>query len=45
MSDGQDQRSDVDRLDELKAQLSKSFGRLTKWKALCQERDVTTVEE
>ena len=34
-----------DRLDELKAELSRHFGKLTRWKALCQERDATTVDE
>jgi hypothetical protein len=35
---------DADRLNELKAELSRHFGRFTRWRALCQERDVTTVE-
>lgn len=44
MSDELDQRSDVDRLGELKTELARHFGRLTKWRALCMERDVTNVE-
>ena len=43
MSDDLDQRSDADRLQELKAELSQHFGKFTRWKVLCQERDVTTV--
>ena len=34
-----------ERLEELKAELFKHFGKLTRWKALCLEREVTTVEE
>lgn len=45
MSDELDQRSDVDRLGELKTELARHFGRLTKWRALCMERDVTNVKE
>ncbi len=45
MSDELDQRSAADRLDELKAELFKHFGKYTRWRALCQERDITTVEE
>jgi hypothetical protein len=44
MSDDLDQRSDADRLQFLKAELSRHFGKFTRWKALCLERDVTTVE-
>lgn len=44
MSDEMDQQSDADRLDELKAELSRHFGKFTRWRVLCQERDVTTVE-
>lgn len=44
MSGEQDQRSDADRLNELKVELFKHFGKFTRWKALCVERDVTTVE-
>ena len=44
MSDEMDQRSDADRLAALKAELFKHFGKLTRWKTLCVERDVTTVE-
>ena len=43
MSD--DLEKEDDRLQELKAELSRHFGNLTRWKALCQERDVTTDEE
>ena len=28
----------------MKAELFRHFGKFTRWKALCQERDVTTVE-
>ena len=45
MSDDLDQKSDAERLDELKAELFRHFGKLTRWKAMCQEREVTTVEE
>lgn len=45
MSDNLDQRPDDDRLGELKAGLSRQFGKFTRWKAICVERDVTTVEE
>lgn len=45
MREDLDQRSGVNRLDELKGELSRHFGKLTRWKALCQERDVTNVEE
>ena len=44
MSDQLDQRSDADRLDERKAELSRHFGKLTRWRAVCLERDATTVE-
>jgi hypothetical protein len=44
MSDDVDQRSDADRLQELKVELSRHFGKFTRWKALCVERDATTVE-
>ena len=45
MSDELDQRSDVDRLGELKTELARHFGKLTRWRSLCKERDVTTVKE
>ena len=45
MSNDLDQRPDDDRLNELKADLCRRFGKFTRWKALCQERDVTTDEE
>ncbi len=45
MSDDLDKRSDSDRLGELKVELSRHFGKFTRWRALCQERDVTTNEE
>ena len=45
MSDELDQRSAADRLDELKAELFKHFGKMTRWRALCVERGVETVEE
>ncbi|OJW10303.1 MAG: hypothetical protein BGO49_07080 [Planctomycetales bacterium 71-10] len=38
------EKKDADRLDELKAELSGHFGRFTRWRALCVERDVTNVE-
>jgi hypothetical protein len=44
MSDDLEMKTDADRLDELKAELSRHFGKFTRWKALCQERDVTNVE-
>lgn len=44
MSDDLGQRSDAERLDELKAELSRHFGKLTRWRALCVEWDVTNVE-
>lgn len=39
------EKKDADRLDELKAELSRHFGRFTRWKALCQEWNVTNVED
>lgn len=33
-----------DRLDDLLTELGKHFGKLTRWRALCQERGVTTDE-
>ena len=44
MNDDLDQRSDVERLQYLKAELSRHFGKFTLWKALCLEQNVTTVE-
>ena len=44
MSEHLDVKSDSDRLEELKAELSRHFGKFTRWKALCLEHDVTTVE-
>jgi hypothetical protein len=44
MSDEQVKRSDADRLDELRAELSLHFGKFTRWRAQCVEGDVTTVE-
>ena len=44
MIDLSNQGSDADRLDELKAELFRYFGKFTRWKALCVEQDVTTVE-
>src|SRR4051812_8802171 len=44
MSDDLEKKTDADRLQELKAELSRHFGRFTRWRALCQERDVTIVE-
>lgn len=38
------EKKDADRLQELRAELSRHFGRFTRWKALCQERNLTTVE-
>jgi len=39
-----DQRLDG-RLKELRSELFKHFGKVTRWKVLCQERDATTDEE
>jgi hypothetical protein len=44
MSDDLEQKTDAERLKELKSELFKHFGKLTRWKTLCVERDVTTVE-
>ncbi len=44
MSDDLEQKTDAERLQELKAELSRHFGRFTRWKALCVERNITTVE-
>jgi hypothetical protein len=44
MSDDLEEK-DGDRLQEVKAELSRHFGKFTRWRALCQERDVTTVED
>jgi len=44
MSDDLERKTDAERLQELKAELSRRFGRFTRWKAMCQERDVTNVE-
>jgi hypothetical protein len=32
-------------LDDLLNELGKHFGKLTRWKALCQEREITTDEK
>jgi hypothetical protein len=40
-----DVASGDERLEALKDELFKHFGKLTRWKALCVERDATTVEE
>jgi hypothetical protein len=45
MSDERGQKSDADRLQEVKAELSRHFGKFTRWKALCQERNVTAFED
>ena len=34
-----------DRLRELRSKLFEHFGKITRWKVLCQERDATTDEE
>jgi hypothetical protein len=39
-----DQQSS-ERLKELRSELFKHFGKITRWKVLCQERDATTDEE
>lgn len=44
MSDDLGQTTQAERLQELKAELSRHFGSFTRWRALCQERGVTTVE-
>ena len=44
MSDHLDRRSNAERLQSLKAKLSRHFGRFTRWKAMCQEKGVTAVE-
>ena len=44
MSDDMEKRTDADRLQELKAELSRHFGKFTRWKALCSERGAETVE-
>jgi len=44
MSDDLDQRSEADRLEGLKAELSRHFGKPTRWRALCVERGAETVE-
>jgi hypothetical protein len=47
--DPDDNRVDVsgsgERLEGLKAELFKRFGKLTRWKALCLERDASTDED
>ena len=45
MNDNLEEQTDAERLQELKAELSRHFGKLSRWKALCQERDITSVEE
>lgn len=44
MSDDLGQRTHAERLQELKAELSGHFGKLTRWKSVCVERSVTTVK-
>jgi hypothetical protein len=39
------EKKDDDRLDELKADLSRHFGRFTRWRVLCEERGADTDEE
>ena len=34
-----------DRLRELRSKLFEHFGKITRWKVLCQERDAVTEEE
>ena len=34
-----------ERLKELRSELFEHFGKITRWKVLCQERDATTDEE
>ena len=34
-----------ERLEDLLTELGKHFGKLTRWRALCQERGVTTDED
>jgi hypothetical protein len=43
MNDEEDQKSDADRLGKMKAELSRHFGKFTRWRALCLERNVTSV--
>jgi hypothetical protein len=45
MSDDLGQKTDAERLQELKAELSRHFGKFTRWKVLCQDRDATNVED
>ena len=45
MSDKLNQGSDAKRLQEVKDELFKRFGRLTRWKALCVERGAEAVED
>lgn len=45
MSDDLEQKTDAERLQELKTELFRHFGKLTHWRAMCQERNVTTVDE
>ena len=44
MSDDLDQRPDADRLEELKVELSRHFGKFTRWKLLCVERGAEMVD-
>lgn len=44
MSDDLVQKTHAERLQELKDELSRQFGKLTRWKSVCVERSVTTVE-
>ena len=40
-----DKKTDAERLDELKAELAKQFGKFTRWRSLCQEQNIISVGE
>lgn len=45
MSDEQVQKTDDERLKELKVELSKHYGKLTRWRAACQEQTINSLED
>ncbi len=45
MSDDLDQKLDAGRLRGLKAELSRRFGKITRWRVLCQEQNITSMKD
>ena len=45
MTDKIDKTTDAERLDELTTELAKQFGKITRWRSLCQEQNIISVGE